>query len=116
MNTAQTDLQQLRIKHILYKSKVRAALYGGTYDPEFFSVNGPVNVWFETIGKVKYWQEPEIKELLLVQNELNTLVKYLTDLYSNGKIDQALENLNRVDIQSEKFVELVTKLEARFSM
>lgn len=113
MNTAQTDLQQLRIKHILYKSKVRAALYGGTYDPEFFSVNGPVNVWFETIGKVKYWQEPEIKELLLIQNELNTVVKYLTDLYSKGKIDQAHEELRQIENKSERFVELVTKLEAK---
>lgn len=38
MNLAQIDFQQLRIKHILYKSKVRSVLYGGDYDEAFFPV------------------------------------------------------------------------------
>ncbi len=43
MNQAQVDFQQLRIKHILFKSKVRSVLYGGSYDAEFFSPSGPLN-------------------------------------------------------------------------
>ena len=115
MNAAQTDLQQLRIKHILYKSKVRAALYGGTIDPIFFSANGQVNQWLDQVGLVKFRQEPEIRELILIQTELNATVKYLTELYKSGKIDQAHDGLSKIESQSEKFIKLVSQLESRFS-
>ena len=113
MNPAQIDLQQLRIKHILYKSKVRSALYGGSYDPEFFSPAGPVNQWFSSIGLVKYPTEAEIRELNQIQTDLNTSVKYLTDLYSSGKIDQAFDGLSKIESQSDRFLHLVTQLEAK---
>lgn len=115
MNTAQTDLQQLRIKHILYKSKIRAAVFGGTYDPAFFSDKGPVNQWLEQVGLVKYRHEPEIRELILLQTELNSAAKYLSELYKNGKIDQAHEGLSKIESQSEKFIDVVQKLENRLS-
>ena len=115
MNTAQVDLQQLRIKHILYKSKVRSALYGGTYDPEFFSNAGPVNQWFNAIGTQRYGTEPELRELISIQTEMNANVKYLTDLYKNGKIDQAYEGLSTIEAQSDRFLFLLDKLEKRLS-
>ena len=115
MNPAQIDLQQLRIKHILYKSKVRSAIYGGTFDPEFFSPAGPVNVWFDTIGLVKYRSEPEIRELSQIQSQLNTSVKLLTDLHKNGKIDQAYDGLSKIESQSDRFLELVSKLEQKLA-
>lgn len=113
MNTAQTDLQQLRIKHIHFKSKIRSALFGGTYDPAFFSTTSPVNQWFTQVGVVKYNQEAEIKDLVLIQTELNSAAKYLIELYKNDKIDQAHEGLSKIDSLSEKFIELVSKLENR---
>lgn len=115
MNTAQTDLQQLRIKHILYKSKVRAALYGGAIDPTFFSVNGQVNQWLDQVGLIKFSQEPEIRELILIQTELNSTVKNLTELYKSGKIDQAHDGLAQIENQSEKFINLISRLESKFS-
>ena len=60
MNLAQVDFQQLRIKHILYKSKVRSVLYvyEGEYDATFFSSSSPIQEWFRTIGLKKYRQIP----------------------------------------------------------
>ena len=116
MNTAQIDLQQLRIKHILYKSKVRSALYGGAFDPDFFSPAGPVNNWLNTIGTERYGAEPELREMISIQTEMNAKVKYLTELYKSGKIDQAYEGLPVIETQSDRFLQLLDKLEKRLGV
>jgi len=113
MNAAQVDLQQLRIKHILYKAKVRSAVYGGSYDAPFFSRSGPVDTWFSSIGLLKYNQEPEMKELNGLQKEINSFVNHLTELYKNGKIDEAYDGLSIIEEKSVHFLSLVTLLEKR---
>lgn len=113
MNAAQVDFQQLRIKHILYKSKVRSVLYGGIYDDAFFSRHGPVNAWFTTVGLVKYRQEPGITELLRVHQELNTTADSLFNLYKSGKIDQAHDGLKTIEKRSEEFLGVLLRLENR---
>ncbi|AKQ44946.1 histidine kinase [Rufibacter radiotolerans] len=113
MNTAQVDFQQLRIKHILYKSKIRSVLYGGTYDDTFFSASGPVNVWFTTVGLSTYHREPELQQLSVIQKELNTAAKHYIDLYQAGRIDEAHEGLEKVESHSEKFLDLLSKMEQR---
>lgn len=116
MNAAQVDFQQLRIKHILYKSKVRSVLYGGTYDVTFFSRSGPVSAWFTTVGLVKYRQEPAMTELLRVHQELNTTADGLFHLYKSGKIDQAHDGLKNIEKRSEQFLNVLLQLENRLAV
>lgn len=113
MNPAQIDIQQLRIKHILFKSKVRSVLYGGVYDEAFFSSSGPINVWFSAVGAVKYTQEPEIAALSKVHQALHMTAMHLFALYQDGKIEQAHEELKIMDRSSEDFLRLLARLEAR---
>ncbi|MFC6997121.1 CZB domain-containing protein [Rufibacter roseus] len=113
MNQAQIDFQQLRIKHILFKSKVRSVLYGGTYDANFFSNHGPVNVWFNSVGLSKYRDLPEMQSLLQVHQELNSTTNLLISRYQSGKIEQAHEGLSKIDELSEKFLDLLAKLEGK---
>lgn len=113
MNAAQIDFQQLRIKHILYKSKVRSALYGGTFDPSFFSHTGPVSFWFNATGLVKYGHEPEMQELMRLNQELNRAAMELYALYNGGSIDLAHEGLKSLERKSEHFLNLIAKLEGK---
>ncbi|MCC9136048.1 histidine kinase [Pontibacter silvestris] len=115
MNLAQVDFQQIRIKHILFKSKVRSVLYGGNYDAAFFSRTGPIGLWFDTIGFVRYEHEPEMKELAKVQRELNSLALQLFDLYKGGNIEEAHEGLKTLDKKSELFLNLLTKLDLKLA-
>lgn len=116
MNAAKVDLQQLRIKHILYKSKVRSALYGGTFDEGFFSHSGPVGFWFNNTGLAKYGQEPEMKVLHELNIDLNSIALDLIKLYQNGSIDIAHDGLKRVEQKSEHFLTLLTRLESKLSV
>lgn len=113
MKLAQVDFQQLRIKHILYKSKVRSMLYGGAFDEAFFSRSGPVGTWFSTIGVERYASEFEMGELAKVHRELDNITLDLYRLYKNGKIDEAHEGLKSIDKQSERFLSLLLLLENR---
>ena len=115
MNSAQVDFQQLRIKHILYKSKFRAVLFGGNFDPVFFSSSGPIHVWFHTIGLPTYGTDLTLNRLIALQDEMNATVVYYTDLYSAGKIDEAYNGLAIIDAKSEVFLSLLLELEKKLS-
>jgi uncharacterized protein YdaL len=116
MNLAQVDFQQLRIKHILYKSKVRSMLYGGTYDPTFFSATGPVSQWFTATGQIKYNREPELPALINVHQELNTAATQMHRLYTSGKIDEAHDGLKHIEKKSDQFLELLAQMEKRLAV
>jgi len=115
MNLAKVDFQQLRIKHILFKSKVRSILYGGTFDEAFFSGSGPVNTWFSSIGQANYGQEPGIRELMRVHQEATATALQLFNLYKTGRIEQALDGLQNIEVNSEKFLGLLAQLEQKLS-
>ncbi|GAA4306176.1 histidine kinase [Nibribacter koreensis] len=111
MNQAQIDFQQLRIKHILFKSKVRSVLYGGTVDEVFFSSSGPIPVWFSTVGK-KYSHKPEMLELKQTYQSLEATARSLFGLYANGKMEQAQNGLSEIEALSDRFLSLIARLES----
>lgn len=114
MNQAQVDFQQLRIKHILFKSKVRSVLYGGNMDHTFFSASGPIEVWFNTIGMAYYHDEPGIKVLHRMHQALNAIALQLINLYTSGRIDQAHDGLRRMEDDSEHFLNMLYSLEGKY--
>ncbi len=116
MNQSQIDFQQLRIKHILYKTKVRSVLYGGTYDEVFFSHVGPISLWFRTVGNERYSNEPELNELTRLHNELGRQADVIFTLYKSGQIDQAHEGLRTIDKKSEQFLAILSQLEGRLAV
>lgn len=115
MNSAQIDLQQLRIKHILYKSKVRSVLYGGTFDETFFSPAGPVGFWLNNTGMPKYGTEPEMREMVQTHQEMNSTALRLFKIYNSGQIDQAHDGFKNIERQSEQFLSLLSRLEEKLT-
>lgn len=113
MNQAQIDFQQLRIKHILFKSKVRSVLYGGRKDETFFSGSGPLISWFSLVGKSRYGNLTEMQELARVQQELDTTARELFRLYEQGQIEQSMAGLQKIDERSDRFLQLLAKLEEK---
>jgi hypothetical protein len=111
MEAAKVDFQQLRIKHILFKTKLRSVLYGGSFEETFFSPSGPVGHWFNTIGLMRYGQYPEMRELFQLHQQLNSFALQLIGLYRRGQIDQAHQELKALDQQSEQFLAALSRLE-----
>lgn len=113
MEIAQVDFQQLRIKHILYKSKVRSVLYGGVFDEAFFAASGPVSYWFNTIGLVRYGHQAGMRELYQLHQQLNFTALQLIGMYQRGQIDQAHHDMKIIDEQSEQFLAALSRLEQK---
>ncbi|WP_370627286.1 histidine kinase [Pontibacter sp. HSC-14F20] len=116
MNSAQVDFQQIRIKHILFKSKVRSVLYGGAFDSVFFSDAGPISHWFSQVGKVKYGNEPELYSLQKTHGDLLANANQLFSLYRKGNIDQAHAGMKDIEKLSDRFQELLSQMEKRLAL
>lgn len=115
MEAAQVDFQQLRIKHILYKSKVRSVVYGGTFEESFFSPAGPVEQWFQGVGLARYGHLPEMRALLQAHQQLNATALQLISLYRRGQIDQAHTDLKMIEQKSEQFLADLSALERKLT-
>ena len=111
MDISQIDFQQLRVKHIYFKTKARALLYGVGFDEQFFSDRSPLSVWFETTGRQRYAGSPEISQLSRLHQELIFSARALHRQYSNGEIEQAHEALKDIDKLSERFLSVLEQME-----
>lgn len=111
MNAVQLDIQQLRIKHILFKSKLRSVLYGGNIDEAFFSDQGPVGQWFAQVGFTKYRTLDQVQQLYKLHLELSAAARQLVSLYQRSKIEEAHDGLRTIDLMSERFLDLLANVE-----
>ncbi|AMM49957.1 hypothetical protein TH61_00485 [Rufibacter sp. DG15C] len=114
MELAKLDFQQLRVKHIFFKSKVRTAIYGGSYDSGFFQHGNPVTQWFNSTG-VSYLNEPEMQQLNRLHKSFSVLADALIKKYQSDQIDQAHEGLEELNEISEKFLSTLSALEERYA-
>ncbi|WP_223808726.1 histidine kinase [Rufibacter hautae] len=94
---------------------MRSVLYGGTHDADFFSRNGPINIWFNSVGFSRYRNVSEVLELKQVQQDLSAAADSLFSLYDKGKIDEAQNGLGTIEKLSERFLQLLSKLEGKLA-
>ncbi|TPE45308.1 histidine kinase [Pontibacter mangrovi] len=114
MELARLDFQQLRVKHIFCKSKVRTVLYGAGDDSSFFQSQNPVSLWFTSVGQVKYGKEPEMQHLHRLHRDFSVLSDELIKKYKSGQIEQAHAGLAELGEMSDKFLKIVSSLEMRY--
>jgi len=105
MELAILDFQQLRIKHIAYKSKVRSVLYGGSYENGYFQNSNPVALWFIETGNLKYRHEPRFEKLKKLHQQFSKLSEELVAIYQNDLIEQAHNGLVDLNALSDLFLQ-----------
>jgi hypothetical protein len=115
MEAAQVDFQQLRIKHILFKSKVRSVLYGGSFDKAFFSPAGPVGLWFNTVGLKNYAHHPEMRHLFQIHQDLNTASLQVIGNYQQGQTELAHAGLQDIENISGQFLDILSRLDQKLA-
>jgi hypothetical protein len=114
MDLSSMDFQNVRIKHILFKSKVRSALYGGNIDETIFSSRqSPVGEWIYTKGIPKYGHSTEMQLLEKAHQEVHHYAHDLVSLYKRGKIEEAREGLSYIEKHSEIFLSLLDQIEKK---
>ncbi|GAB3834710.1 histidine kinase [Pontibacter rugosus] len=114
MELARLDFQQLRVKHIAHKSKVRAVLYGGGYSERYFQEDNPVSQWFSTVGSVKYSREAWFPQLYRLHRDFSVLAEELIKMYGSDLIEQAHEGLGELSAVSEIFLHTLSTIERQY--
>lgn len=114
MQTNNFDIQQGRLKHFLYKSKLRSVLYGSEVEDSFFAPRtSPFGEWIYNKGMVKYVHLAEMRELERLYKEMSVFVNELTTMYRRGKMQEARDAFPKVEKYSEKILSLLDSIEKR---
>ncbi|GAA4303335.1 CZB domain-containing protein [Nibribacter koreensis] len=109
------DFEQARIKHVLFKSKLRALLYGASIDPEPVINNHAcaLGQWIQQVAFPQLGDSPELRQLDLVHDQLHDTARHLYQLYKAGRQDEAIEGLTKVEDLAEAFLKLLSVLEKK---
>ena len=103
------DVQQARVKQVLFKSRLRSVLYGvREAEPALFSVaDNPLGQWIQTVLKPQAPGQPAVRELELVLGQMLRTGQDLAARYQRGQLEEARAGLDQVNNFSDKIENLL---------
>lgn len=115
MQNIHLDFEKARIKHLLFKSKLRSLLYGAVEDdkPIISHTDCAVGQWIYTHALGAYGHIPEMLELEKVHTEIHTVARQLVKLYKEGKVSAARVGLSNIDNIADKLIKLLSNIEKK---
>jgi hypothetical protein len=113
MALSKLDFQQARIKHVLFKSRLRSVLYGvREVDAALFSVaENPLGQWLATVLKPLYNTRPEVRALEQTLQATLAAGQALVAQYQRGQIEEARAGLSTVNKYADEMEALLQTLE-----
>ena len=110
-----TELEQARIKHLAFKSKVRALLYGAEVDTHTLlsEEDRALGKWIMETGRSLFAHLPEMAELEKVHVQLHRIVAKLVDLCSQNLFDDAQKGMTEVEEVSNAINRILESLDSR---
>ncbi|HYH15236.1 MAG TPA: PAS domain-containing protein [Flavisolibacter sp.] len=115
MENIHLDFEHAKVKHLLFKSKLRSILYGGTEDetPILSSKECTVGKWIYSHALKAYGYIPEMVELEKVHAEIHVVAQQLLDLYKEGKVSAARIGLTNMEKVAERLINLLSIVERK---
>jgi len=115
MQNIHLDFEQVRIKHLLFKSKLRSILFGGLEDekPILSDTDCAVGQWIYNHALQVYGHIPEMIELEKVHAQVHEVARQLVNLYKEGKVSAARVGLSNVEKIADHLLRLLTTIERK---
>jgi hypothetical protein len=109
------EFEQGRIKHLLFKSKLRAILLGAKIDesPVLSEHECPFGQWMQGFLLRTYAGSVELGHLERLHTDMHRVARRLVKLHHAGAEDAAMKGLPEVEEMADKLVELLDRLEAK---
>ncbi|WP_181304208.1 CZB domain-containing protein [Rufibacter sp. XAAS-G3-1] len=109
------DFEQARIKHVLFKSKLRALLYGANIDtePVISTTECSLGKWIYGVAMPRIGHLAEVKELEKVHNEMHVIARRLWQEYQQGQQEEALKELPQIEATAQKLLHLLDVIERK---
>lgn len=118
MELSAFDIQQARVKQVLYKSRLRSVLYGvREADAALFSrPESPLGQWLDTMVKPQYGHHPEVLEIERTLQQMLSTGRDLAAQYQRGQIEESRTGLDRVNAQADRLNVLFDQLGQRLAI
>ncbi|MGY2131663.1 CZB domain-containing protein [Hymenobacter sp. HD11105] len=109
------DFEMAQVKHLLFKSKLRSALYGsGTAEAPIRDAQlCALGVWIRERALVVYGHLPESRELDKVHQQIHQVANRLLDLHQQGKSEQAIAGLASIQVYVDEITRLLRTMEQK---
>ena len=108
------EFEQGRIKHLLFKSKLRAILLGATIDesPVLSEHECPFGQWMQTFLLKACAGFPELKEMEQLHTDMHREARLVVKQYHAGN-ENTTAALARLEKLADKIMSLLDQLEAK---
>lgn len=115
MEPIQLDFEQARTKHFLFKSRLRALLYGLAVDeaPVLSEHECTVGKWIYGHALTTYGHIPEMLELEKVHAAIHSRARELVRWYKDGKVYAARTGLTGIDTIADQLMQLLTAVQQK---
>lgn len=114
INLSSLDIQQARIKFILFKSKLRSVLYGSPPDETMLSPReNSLGQWLYNTGVKNYSQFSEIREIENLNLRVISQARELINLYNRGQMEEARKGLEKLDASEKELIRLLDDIKQK---
>ena len=112
MNSTALDVQQARIKQILFKSQLRSVLYGVREPSQalFSPQENVLSQWLTTVMRPQYGTRPEVREAERLLSRMLDAGRELVAQYQRGQIEESRRGLSQIDACAELFMAQLQRL------
>ena len=109
------EFEQGRIKHLLFKSKLRAILLGAKIDetPVLSEHECPFGQWMQDFLLRTYSGSVELSELERLHTDMHRVARRLVKLHHAGAEDTAMKGVPEAEEMADRIMELLDRLEAK---
>ncbi|QJX45639.1 hypothetical protein HMJ29_01280 [Hymenobacter taeanensis] len=114
METTNLDVQQARIKQILFKSQLRSVLYGVREPTEalFSSRENVLGQWLTTVLRPQHGTRPELREAERLLTQMLNVARELVTQYQRGQIEESRRGMSQIDAYAEQLLQQLERLSA----
>ena len=115
MKDLKSEFKSAKIKHIVFKSKIKSYLYGTDtpLEPIINYRQCSFGIWIYDISLTRFNNLPEMHQLEKVHREIHEYAAHLVGLKQANLTEAALAGLPRLEEIAENIVKLLDKIQAK---
>jgi PAS domain-containing protein len=113
MNLLEIDFKKAKVRHLLFKARLRSILYGSDTDegPVISHLECSLGQWIYSHALKAYGHIPEMHDFERIHKEIHKTAAGLIALYKNGKADEARAGLEEIEVISEHLSDTLSAVE-----
>ncbi|GAB2965992.1 hypothetical protein GCM10027048_40080 [Hymenobacter coalescens] len=109
------EFDAARLKHILFKARLRSFLYGVGSDeaPVRDADICPLGQWIREVAVARFGYLPETAQLDAAHRQVHALANELMDLRLAGRAEEAMRGLRRTNALTDEVLHLLNTIERK---